>query len=401
MRNTAVEERLNIKLRHEMQDDCLPGNYKEIVMPLLISGDDTYDLYLRYQWQLVTMLIENGFINQNDLEYIDFSQDWWWNQYMDQLTLNPEKRYFSVGDYSMQAVSYTFALFYNKDLYAKYYGDGDGLYNVVLDGTWTLDKMTEIAGSVYVDTNGNGKVDTEDQLGFINYGTGASVDPLVYAADISFYNRRDDGSLELTMIQDDAVTLCEKLNKLFWQPGAYHGIEGSAALSAQFCQGNSLFCGGSLLLHAETFRDMEAEFGFIPFPKFDEEQKEYRSLAHDASMLTAVNGSSKNLDIAGAVMEELCAETSRTVLPAYYETALKTKYSRDTLSGQMIDLIHNSMYTNFVFAYNYSLESIGTVFRTLVTQKSTNYVSAVTRIEKSAQNNLDNLYDLFTSQNGN
>jgi len=394
-RNFAVEERLNIVLSQQMQDKCLPGDYKATVTPLLQSGDDTFDLYLGFQWQLVTMLADGGFVNQNDLDYIDFSQNWWWNDYMDALTLNPEKRYFSIGDYSMQAVSYTFALFYNKDLYQKYHGDGDGLYDVVLDGKWTLDTMTELAESVYIDTNGNGKVDTEDQLGFINYATGASVDPLVYSTDISFVNRLDDGRLELKMIQEDAVTLAEKLNKLFWQPGSYHALNGNDIRDQQFMEGNTLFCGGSMLYSAENYRDMEYEFGIVPFPKLDESQKEYRSLVHDAAMLTAVNGSSKNLDIAGAVMEALCAETSRTVLPAYYETALKIKYTRDNKSAQMIDLIHDNMYTNFVFAYNYSLGSIGTVYRNLVSEKSTDYVSYVSKTMNAAQTKLDELYEFF------
>lgn len=394
-RNQAVEARLNITLDQQMQNDIAPYQYKTKVTPLILAGDDTYDLYLGFQYQLVTMLDQGGFVNQNELEYLDFSQSWWWNGYMDELTLNPEKRYFSIGDYSMQAVSYTFALFYNKDLYGSNYGDGEGLYDVVMNGDWTLDAMTELVESVYADLNSNGEVDLEDQLGFVNYQTAASVDPVVYSTDISFVNRLDDGRLELNMIQDDAVTLAEKLNKLFWQPGSYHAINSNEALANQFSAGKTLFCGGSLLFSAESYRDMESEFGIIPFPKLDEEQKEYRSLVHDAAMLTAVNGSSKNLDIAGAVMEALCAETSRTVLPAYYETALKIKYTRDNKSAQMIDLIHDNMRTNFVFAYNYSLGNIGTIYRSLVTGKSTNYVSVANKTMKASQTKLDELYDFF------
>jgi len=197
------------------------------------------------------------------------------------------------------------------------------------------------------------------------------------------------------MIQEDAVTLAEKLNKLFWQPGSYHALNGNDIRDQQFMEGNTLFCGGSMLYSAENYRDMEYEFGIVPFPKLDESQKEYRSLVHDAAMLTAVNGSSKNLDIAGAVMEALCAETSRTVLPAYYETALKIKYTRDNKSAQMIDLIHDNMYTNFVFAYNYSLGSIGTVYRNLVSEKSTDYVSYVSKTMNAAQTKLDELYEFF------
>ena len=64
----------------------------------------------------------------------------------------------------------------------------------------------------------------------------------------------------------------------------------------------------------------------------------------------------------------MCAENYRTVTPAYYDTALKNKYSRDTVSSQMIDLIHDTSMTEFGYAYNYSIGSIGTIMRTVVQQ---------------------------------
>lgn len=42
------------------------------------------------------------------------------------------------------------------------------------------------------------------------------------------------------------------------------------------------------------------------------------------------------------MLEILNYESYKTVIPAYYETALKTKYSRDAESSEMIDLIFAS-----------------------------------------------------------
>ena len=47
-----------------------------------------------------------------------------------------------------------------QDLYADLYGDGDELYEIVLNGDWTLDKMIELVDGAYVDTDGNGEADT-------------------------------------------------------------------------------------------------------------------------------------------------------------------------------------------------------------------------------------------------
>ena len=45
------------------------------------------------------------------------------------------------------------------------------------------------------------------------------------------------------------------------------------------------------------------------------------------------------LDMTGASLEALNCESANYVVPAYYEIALKTKYSRDEESAAMLDLI--------------------------------------------------------------
>ena len=393
-RNLAVEERLNISLNHVEQNDVDTTNYKQKVSALMMAGDTTYDTYMGYQWQLTQMLTTGGFVNLYDLEYLDFDQPWWWNNYMDELTLNEDVRIFAVGDYIIHALMNTRALFYNKDLYAKFYEDGEGLYNTVLEGNWTLDAMAELSESVYADTNGNGEMDVADQLGYVTYLTFSSVDAFVYATDIEFAGRTDDGHVQLNMEQEDAITLTEKLVDFFYQPGSMHQVESNINT---FLEGNTLFLGNATLNGAYSLREMESDFGMIPYPKLDAEQENYRALVHDGTLILSVNGASQNLDILGAVLEAMCAETYRTLTPAWYETALKIKYTRDNLSAQMIDLIHDSITTNFIFAYNYAINDIGMVYRSLVTANSKDYVSTVKSKEKSAQASLDALYELFTT----
>jgi hypothetical protein len=98
-------------------------------------------------------------------------------------------------------------------------------------------------------------------------------------------------------------------------------------------------------------------------------------------------------------MEALCAETYRSVTPVWYETALKIKYTRDDISAQMIDLIHGSITTNFIYAYNYALADIGLQYRTLITNRSTDYVSQVEKNLKAAEKALQTLTDVFSGAN--
>ena len=66
----------------------------------------------------------------------------------------------------------------------------------------------------------------------------------------------------------------------------------------------------------------------------------------------------------------------------------------------MIDLIHDTITTNFIFAYNYALSDIGLIYRDLVTKNSTDYMSGVQKREPSAIKKLEKLYTSFVENNG-
>ena len=51
-------------------------------------------------------------------------------------------------------------------------------------------------------------------------------------------------------------------------------------------------------------------------------------------------------------LEVLGRETAETVMPTYYEEALKVKYVGGTDDAAMIDLIHDTITSPFALAYN-------------------------------------------------
>ena len=395
-RNTAVEERLNITLQHDPYQDTW-DSVANSIRKLIMAGDQTYDLYLGHQTGVTQLLADNCFVNAFDLEHLDFSQPWWNNLYMNELSLGSDYRFFLAGDYFITALLNARVVYYNKQIIADHFDNGDSLYEEVIDGKWTIDRMAELIKTVYVDVNNDSKPDVDDKLGFVCYATQASTDGFVYGTDIAFTTRDSDGFIELSMISDEAVKLAEKLNELFHLPGTYTGATGNQATI--FAAGNTLFLGNGTFSTAVGLRDMEQDFGFLPHPKYDEAQENYHSLVHDTALLGCIPSSSANLDIAGAVIEALNAETYRVVTPAWYETALKVKYARDDLSGQMIDLIHDSLTTNFIYAYNYAMNSIGLVYRDLISRNSTDYASAVQKKIGAAEKALEELVDIFHGAN--
>ena len=79
--------------------------------------------------------------------------------------------------------------------------------------------------------------------------------------------------------------------------------------------------------------------------------------------------------MSAAVLEALCAQSYRTVTPAYFDVALKNRYSRDQETAEMMDLIQNSALINFEQLYNESIGNPWFVLRTLMSAKDSNYAS--------------------------
>ncbi len=397
-RNRAVEERLNIELEYFYDENAQWNTIAGILSKYIMAGDTTFDLFTGQQYGITSLLAKGGFVNCYDLEHIDFSKPWWNNRYMDELAIGNDTRFFLVSDYFITALLRTHVVFFNKTMYGRLHEDPNELYDLVLNGTWTLDKMAQVAKDAYVDLNNNGQTDLEDQLGYVTYKPASSVDPFMYLSDIEFTPRDSDGYLTINLLDEQCVDLTAKVVEYFHQPGSLYNTESSDP-GASFKNGKAQFLGINTLSAAKSLRDMEDDFSFLPYPKLTEDQEHYNCVVADIVCPGAVPGTSLNLDMAGAVIEALSSESYRTVVPTYYETALKIKYSRDDTTSQIVDIIHDASYTDFLYAYSSSLKNIGVIMRDLVASNSTDYMSKVSKQEKSVMKHLDKLITTFEEQN--
>ena len=401
-RNQIVEERLNIAFKYfvfPLTLDKVAGAVRQTVM----SGEDAYDLIVAGQFGTCQIVSEGLFVNIKDGKYFDFDQPWWNVNYMNEISIGKDKSFFMAGDYFIDTLRLTRLLYFNKSLWDDYFGSSVGnsteLYRMVLDGKWTFDAMTGFVKQVYRDLNGNSTHDKEDMYGYTTYWTGSSVDAFAFATDIEFTKRDTNGLISLTINNEKSVKFTEMLNNFFWCEGSFVFPISDPGNVNHFKSGISLFLGNATFYDADALREMELDYGALPNPKYDEAQKNYSSLVHDTANYGMIPITSDKLEMTSAVVEALCAESYRRLMPAYFETALKVKYVRDDISSEMIDLIHDSLRTNFIFAYYVSLNNVGSIFRTLVTNKSNDFVSEYSKIEKGALTGLEKLQSVFLDNN--
>ena len=384
--NQSVEERLNVDLGFFADKSADWSTVAGIVSGMIMADDNTYDVFMGDQYGMTQTVSKGYYLNAFNLPYFDFDQPWWNGDFMENLQFFPDSRIFLTGDFSLSALCRMYVQYYNKTLYATLWSNPDELYDLVLEGKWTIDKMSELISAAYQDLNGNGQVDTNDRLGFVAYSTYSSTDPFLYCANIPFTSRDEDGRIVIDMNQERAVDLTEKIVDLFYQEGSCFET------TAPFSKGNALFYDGQLR-DAEGFRDMEDDFGFLPSPKMDEQQDRYYDIVTDTNLLSVIPVTSTRSAMAGAVLEALNAQAYRTAVPAWYEVTLKLKYSRDEISADIIDLIHDSIYTSFLYAYSPMLSNIGQITHEMVTNNKKNYMSIVARKSKSVDKALAKMYE--------
>ena len=385
-RNINVSERLNVNLEYILKPGLWSDqdSYKGAIRGSVMSGDGDYDIVAGYGVFIADLAVEGLFMNLNDAEYIDFDQKWWSDSLVKNLSLNG-KLYFASGDISTNTIGTSFAVLFNKELAEKY--KLENLYSLVDNGKWTLDKLFELSSEVYTDLNGDGKRDENDLYGLVSHQT--SFDNLYYSCcmnvvtpdkDKGMIVSPDFGSEKMASLVEKLCTAFNHTDGISWYP------ESSGEAEVNFKNGNSIFLLAGLDAASNSLRDANFNYGVLPTPKWDEAQENYLSTTTYTGALYAIPRVVKDVDMSSAVFEALAIEGYYTVAPAFFETALKIKYSSDDDSARMYDIIRDSRSYDFGRVYSTGgLDTIPGKIRGMVESDNPNwmslYESNITRFE--------------------
>lgn len=393
-RNKTVEERLDITINVIK----IPGvganvnNFLDTVRNNVNAGDDTYDLIAGYTYYITPLATEGMFANLKNFGYLDFDKPWWSAELADKLTID-DKLYFMTGDLSMTLLSSLMVIYFNKQLQKDY--AAPDLYQIVLDGGWTYDKMFEISKGMYSDVDGDSTRNDKDIYG-MTYEIGNYNDAFFVSQNQPITQRNADGSISLVMKSEKSAEIINRLYDLCYNnPGVFAVSEDNKPGQAMFKNGQSLLNPGRVEFSGTLFRDMEIDYGIIPMPKYDSAQEKYMSMSQDAYAIFSVPATCTRNDFVGAVTEALAYESYKLVTPAYYETALKVKYSRDAVTSQMLDLAREGLQFDFAFVNSSNMDNIMHLLRELIREKDKNFTSRYEKRENVFQKKLDTLIEAY------
>ncbi|MBQ8642762.1 MAG: hypothetical protein IJ480_11170 [Clostridia bacterium] len=398
-RNLTVMDKLQVELEFNI---IPPGDILNFVRNSVQAADNTFDMITGPQYQLVKMINDGLYLNLIDAPYVDTESPWWAGEYISNVNIGNDRLYFLTGDITPLFLRWISCCYFNKTVYENNYGDPNDMYQLVLEGKWTYDKLAELTQTLYVDNNMNGTTDSEDMLG---YGLikSALTDSLYLNAGASYMERDSDGMPVLNPVTELTVSIMEGLYNIYYGNPASCVYEPTTwdvfnnDITAKFAQDEMLFLFGYFFT-SDYLRDMESDYGVIPYPKFDESVAGYRALVHNDVALCALPVTCDKTDIVCAVMEELAFQGYLSTSPAYYDIVLKGKYLRDSsdAAAQLIDAIHDLAYTETGYAYASMTQSAGYMHRTLIDNKSGNIASQWASIQTKAEEALDTLIESYS-----
>lgn len=400
-RNAAINERFNVNIVVQFHGayDVVGPNISKVVL----AGDDEIDLIAHHVVNAGKLALSGVYMNWADVPYIDFSKPWWSASTTDDLTYN-DVTLLAVGDVSLGSIGRTYCVFFDKVKAEDY--NISNMYDLVNSGTWTIDKLSEITKDIYTDVNGNSIRDFDDFYGFAT-GSASNVGAYLWAFNNPVMKKDASGTPVLSVKTEKMNSMVEKLCDLVYlNVGTYYQKDYVSSIDAvanghvtgrdMFYYGNTIFTNGYIDMAIDVFRDVENDYGIIPYPKWNEAQDRYYSLVDGNFAALAIPMSAANLDMSGIITEALCAESYKTVVPAYYDVAMKVKFTRDMESVEILDLLMESRIFDFGYIYD-GWAGCSFVLEKLVQENDINFESRYATDESKIALHFQTVIELFES----
>jgi len=391
-RNVMLEELLNVEITQTPFEVEFTAPYiREAVM----AGDSLYNLAFARSNEVGALALDGMLYDMNLLEYVDTTGEWWDDLIVESAALNGNL-YFASSDFNLHAKKRTYMIIYNTDLAAEY--QIGNLADVVREGKWTIDKMTELVKLVSSDLNGDSKMTLEDRYGLV-LGDNKDMQYYFVAAGGMIAKKNESGGIDLTLNNEKTIQLIDKYLELAspdYTVNPYRFNWDYTASYNVFWSGRALFYDG--MLGEVESASKKAEFGYkvLPLPKLDETQDKYYTMPDNIGMLFCVPANVDDPDFTGYMLEALSYVSSTTTLPTYYEKCCKIKSVYDEDSAEMIDLAMSSQICDIGFVYNIGgLASI--LNNTLPRGTQNNFTSLYAASEQQAEQAILDIYEKMES----
>ncbi|MCL2519195.1 MAG: extracellular solute-binding protein, partial [Oscillospiraceae bacterium] len=392
-RNRFVEERYNINFVNVPFPDR--PSVVAAVRKSIQAQDNAYDIILTSLGDGLNLLAPEGNLyDLNSIGYLQLDSAWWCKYVYEDFQVN-DKIFYSTGPIVPFFYFTPCTVMYNKKL-ASDLNIGD-LNKLVFNNEWTADKFLSIIKDQNRDLDGDGVMTKENDF------FGLASDPAAATAFIAGFGQKmtvrdKDTFFKLNYESQSMVNAIEKAKEIILEPastfnGALTGFRQYDEWTP-FLENRILFMIGSTAVPSLTLRNMESDFGVLPFPKWNAAQENYYSDGIPFGPTGAgVPSYCDNPERTGLIMETMAYVSYELVRPAMYDNILYQKSTRDAESQQMLDLIFSGLSFDLNVMHNFG--GSYTLIRTIVNEGKGDFVSGYAAIKDKAEAEIQVLIDAY------
>ncbi|MHB1154195.1 MAG: hypothetical protein ACYCWE_05070 [Eubacteriales bacterium] len=334
-RNLKISERYNVKFDYFSFPNT--GEYPGTMTKVINAGEDVFDMVSLHPGYYASFVTSGYMTNLAVLEHLDFTQPWWMGDSVKAYSYHGNIYTTYGAGTAISVLATAPVMVYNKNIAADY-NVGD-LYDVVREGKWTYEYVKTIIKDMWVDLDNNEKKSDDDFYGMY-YVHPNEAYTFLWTLGGKYIAKDADDEPYLDINNEKNLIIFDAVRDMAQNWDGVYYAKTYEADTGIFAGGRALFQRAVLII-INGLRNVDFEYGILPNFKLDETQENYITSGGGGPEGIPITCADKNR--AALIMEALNAESYKIVIPAYYETAVKIKYTYDEDSAEMLDLIFNNV----------------------------------------------------------
>ncbi|MBE6633337.1 MAG: hypothetical protein E7620_03220 [Ruminococcaceae bacterium] len=357
-RNEIVQDTLNVHLNYiPIEQTGSDTTFYDTTVQQAMSGAGEYDIVTSYAYYTPALGVAGCFANMNNVPMLDMNAICWNTTFAESVAYDGAL-YFNVGDFSLDYIRQLTCIFFNKQLAETHFGDANVFYDMVNDGSWTIENATAMLKDIYTDVNQNSISDEGDVYGFYVGATSGPCEALATCIGFNYTYKDSNGDYQIfemdSALSDkiDAIhtfvaqEFCAPRSIWNWKKGRTAFIEQKALMVLQCFD------------VADAYVDVDFDYGFLPIFKYDEAQQDYYTGVGDSFSLQCIMVNTKDLSRTGAVLQCLNEVSYRKLTPEYFDILLKGRYADAPEDVEMLELLRRTATLDFGRIYSVCLSRI-------------------------------------------
>ena len=360
-RNRKIEQELNCVIVEKTLENDAANTITRITdhaKTSIMSGEDEYDCMFLPVNTAPDLITDGYLMDLNSIPELNLDAEWWDQDVIDVTTFNGEL-YFASGAGNLMAFDSMWCLFFNETMMENHQLELP--YDLVRQGKWTIDELTKYCKAV-ASLNGDDSF-TWSKDGSCIYGISShqnAPEHFWFSADEFTVDVDKNENITFALGSDRFYGVMEKLAAMLDGKEGYTLKASNTDFDADaggyvyvFTTGRSLFMTGEIKA-AQLMRDMNDNFGIVPFPKYDETQAQYYTSLVSQLFYFTIPTTNTCVERTATIAEYLTRDSYLDVIPLYYGNTVEQKGLRNEDSIEMLEIMRQTRAVDIATIFNWN-----------------------------------------------